>query len=322
MPAPPDIGVKGKPIRLAEPFQRLMSTRGVTAARRQHHRPMRCHKPRPRTLWCRCVGRTHDERSRLAGYHASVEFVLLAVSGGHESVNSGTARRSRNQRGGRVTAEGAARQSRNRRLNRLKGLNELNEENDIGNFVAGCEEIGLLQCKETRRLITARYAKYAKEPHKCHSSLLTQRQQLVGNVLGVRSCVEQIGDIRPTALTKGNEGHEGLSRLGRGGGVAAKRIEWAQKLRGENCRKLATDLDCNGAEGRPLPSDGRSFVPNCRKRGNEFLTSSSGLIGGREVGRAFGATEGLDTATRQAAAGEGSTPYSAPVWGTRPNGPP
>jgi hypothetical protein len=39
----------------------------------------------------------------------------------------------------------AARQSRNRRLNRLKGLNELNEENDIGNFVAGCEELGLLQ---------------------------------------------------------------------------------------------------------------------------------------------------------------------------------
>ena len=68
--------------------------------------------------------------------------------------------------------------------------------------------------------------------------------------------------------------------------MAAKRIEWAQKLRGENCRKLATDLDGNGAEGRPLPSDGTSFVPNCRKRGNEFLTSSSGLIGvGRLAGR-------------------------------------
>ena len=93
--------------------------------------------------------------------------------------------------------------------------------------------------------------------------------------------------------------------------MAAKRIEWAQKLRGENCRKLATDLDGNGAEGRPLPSDGTSFVPNCRKRGNEFLTSSSGLIGGREVGRAFGATEGLDTATRQAAAAERTTPDRA-----------
>src|ERR1041385_3154979 len=45
----------------------------------------------------------------------------------------------------------AARQSRNRRLNRLKGLDEFNEENNIGNFVAGCEELGLLQYREGKR---------------------------------------------------------------------------------------------------------------------------------------------------------------------------
>jgi hypothetical protein len=221
---------------------------------------MRCHKPRPRTLWCRCVGRTHDKVLKLAVCHASVEFVLLAVSGGHGSVNSGTARRSRNQRGGRVTAKGAARQSRNRRLNRLKGLNELNEENDIGNFVAGCEELGLLQCKETQRLITAKYAKYAEEPYKCHSSLLTQRQQLLGNVLDVRSCVEQIGDIRPTALTKGNEGHEGLSSLGRGGGWPRKRARGRKSSEGRIAASLRPIWTVMVPRAGPCPrTEGVSF---------------------------------------------------------------
>jgi hypothetical protein len=46
--------------------------------------------------------------------------------------------------------------NRSQRLNELNGLNGLNEENGIGDFAAGCEQLRLFQCGEVASFVKPR----------------------------------------------------------------------------------------------------------------------------------------------------------------------